>query len=369
MRKLIVGMSLTLSVQGFVETWADSTTECYLPLPTLQIDAFDNLKNEFGFQMPTEFDRFFSPNQSTIISSKYAIGADEIHHHQISGAVKAIGNVRVLSEDYQLDGDSVNLILDQEELTATNLHYRLFESDSDDASVRYSTGRGSAKLFVLQQGVFRLESADFTNCPDGNDDIVISASELTVDTENRQGIAKKSTVRFRGKPILVLPYVRFPVGKDRLTGFLYPKIGVSNRLGTSIEVPYYFNLAPHRDTTLTTAYYSKRGFQIQDEFRYLSVNSDWTFLGEYMPRDKGHINNDRRYGAQLTGKWYNGTDLFANVNASWVSDEDYLDDYAGVFSKQDPDYLKQKVELSYANDGLVVSTGTVRFLTSQPSEN
>ncbi len=366
--RLFFGMGVAVFALGAVDVQAEDGVLCYQPLPALQFDLPDSEEDEFGLRAPPAIDQAFRPGQSTVTSSGHIIGADEFYFDQSSGVIEAQGNVRVVSEDYQLDGESARLNSEQEDLTATNLNFKLFEIDSENSSIRYNRGRGSAELFAIQQGIVRLDSTDFTLCPEGNDDIAIRASDLTINPENRQGVARNATVRLRGRPILYVPYVRFPVGSDRLSGFLFPTVGASNSLGTHIEVPYYFNLAPNRDSTLTTAYYSKRGLQLQNEYRYLGAHSDWIFLGEYMDRDDRYVNKERRYGAEVKGKLHNGGSLYASMDAGWVSDDTYFGDYSGVFSRQDKDYLLQNVSLSYANHGLVLSAGINKFVHSQPLE-
>ena len=195
---------------------------------------------------------------------------------------------------------------------------------------------------------------------------LMSSSEVTLDPHSRQGVARNPKIRFRNTPILQLPYLRFPIGSDRLSGFLYPKFDASEKRGTSIEVPYYFNLAPNRDATLTTTYHSKRGAQLYTEYRYLGQYSDLMLLGEYMPRDERYINRDRRYAGELTGKLHDGGSLYSSFDIGWVSDDKYLYDYEGDFSVRDPDFLEQNVSVSYANYGMVVSVGVNKFLNSQP---
>ena len=153
---------------------------------------------------------------------------------------------------------------------------------------------------------------------------------------------------------------------------MYPKFDVSEKRGTSIEVPYYFNLAPNRDATLTTTYHSKRGAQLYTEYRYLGQYSDLMLLGEYMPRDERYINRDSRYAGEITGKLHDGGSLYSSFDIGWVSDDKYLYDYEGDFSVRDPDFLEQNVSVSYANYGMVVSVGVNKFLNAQPdfpSEN
>ena len=360
------GVSLALFALWGTVLQAQETEQCYLPLPALQFENISNGDDEFGLQTKPIFDHLISPGKPAFSTSQHVIGADNIFYDQVNNVIRGKGNSRILSEGLQIDADSVTYQINQDHFTASDLEFSLYEHDEDDPSIWYQRARGQAKHFETQQGILHLEDIDFTLCPDGNDDVTLLSSEVTLDPHSRQGVARNPKIRFKNNPILQLPYLRFPIGSDRLSGFLYPTFDASEKRGTSIEVPYYFNLAPNRDATLTTTYHSKRGAQFYTEYRYLGQYSDWMLLGEYMPRDERYINRDRRYAGELTGKLHDGGSLYSSFDIGWVSDDTYLDDYEGDFSVRDPDFLEQNVSLSYANYGMVVSAGVNKFLTSQP---
>ena len=364
--RLNFGVILALSALWGTVLQAQETEQCYLPLPALQFENISNGDDEFGLQTKPVFDHLISPGKPTFSTSQHVIGADNIFFDQVNNVITGEGNSRILSKGLQIDADSVTFQINQDHLTARDLEFSLYEHDEDDSSIWYMRARGQAKQIDVQQEVLHLEDINFTLCPEGNDDVTMSSSEVTLDPHSRQGVARNPKIRFKNRPILQLPYLRFPIGSDRLSGFLYPKFDLSEKRGTSIEVPYYFNLAPNRDATLTTTYHSKRGAQLYTEYRYLGQYSDWMLLGEYMPRDERYINRDRRYAGEITGKLHDGGSLYSSFDIGWVSDDKYLYDYEGDFSVRDPDYLEQNVNLSYANYGIVVSAGVNKFVNSQP---
>ncbi len=364
--RLYFGVSIALFALWGTVLQAQETEQCYLPSPALQFEKVSNGDNEFGLQTKPIFDHLISPGKPTFSTSQHVIGADKIFFDQENNVIRGEGNSRILSEGLQIDADSVTFQVDQDHFTARDLEFSLYEHDENDPSIWYMRARGQAKQFETQQEILRLEDIDFTLCPEGNDDVMMSSSEVTLDPHSRQGIARNPKIRFKNIPIMQLPYLRFPIGSDRLSGFLYPKFGSSEKRGTSIEVPYYFNLAPNQDATLTATYHSKRGAQLYTEYRYLGQYSDLMLLGEYMPRDERYINRDQRYAGEITGKLHDGGSLYSSFDIGWVSDDKYLYDYEGDFSVRDPDFLEQNVSLSYANHGMLVSAGVHKFLNSQP---
>jgi LPS-assembly protein len=70
-------------------------------------------------------------------------------------------------------------------------------------------------------------------------------------------------------PILAVPGMSFPLSDDRKSGWLPPSVDIDNRSGVELAVPYYWNIAPNRDATLTPRVMTRRGFGVDSEFRYL----------------------------------------------------------------------------------------------------
>ena len=70
-------------------------------------------------------------------------------------------------------------------------------------------------------------------------------------------------------PIFYLPYFQHPdPSVKRQSGFLMPSHSNSSTLGYSVEVPYYFALAPNADFTLHPRYFSDHGVLWQGEWRH-----------------------------------------------------------------------------------------------------
>ena len=342
---------------GMGDLQAQQSKQCYVPLPSLQLEEGED--KEFGI-----VDELISSGKSVFQFSEYVIGANQITFRDEQNVTEVTGNIVLISEDQQIYAESAVLAADDEQTTILDARFELFVKDKNDPSVRYQRGRGSAEGIKLKNNSLHLESAEFTLCPEGYSDVEFVTSELTVDSDSKQAVARNVVVRYKGTPVLYTPYLRLPIGNERLSGFLFPKIRSSTKHGTGITVPYYFNLAPNRDATLTPTYFSKRGLHLQGEYRYLGANSDVTVVGEYMPRDKRHTDREKRYGAEMVGKWHDGDTLYSSFDISWISDASFLDDYSGKFSNQDKDFLQQSLSFSYANHGLVVSTGVDKFVTS-----
>jgi LPS-assembly protein len=155
--------------------------------------------------------------------------------------------------------------------------------------------RGSAdRIQVTRDNQLKLDNVRYTTCPVGEEDWVLRASDI--DIRQRAGIGFGRGVRldFKGVPILYTPFLSFPVGNQRKSGFLFPTLGTSTRSGTSLGVPWYWNIAPNYDATFAPTYFSKRGSKLDTEFRYLNDFGRGTLETEYLPDDAEFGDSRRR---------------------------------------------------------------------------
>jgi LPS-assembly protein len=74
---------------------------------------------------------------------------------------------------------------------------------------------------------------------------------------------------------------------------LPPTIGLDNKSGLEVTLPYYWNIAPNRDATLYPTLMSRRGIDLGAEFRYLEPTYNGVLRGNYLPSDPLRNNRDR----------------------------------------------------------------------------
>ncbi len=118
---------------------------------------------------------------------------------------------------------------------------------------------------------------------------------------------------------------------DRRSGFLPPIVGVTTRNGAEIAQPYYFDIAPNRDATVTTHVMSKRGIAVDTEFRYLEKDYKGQTRLNLMPSDT--LSDQARWGlsSQHSGIIDTGIErigsLGLGLNLNRVSDDNYWRDF------------------------------------------
>jgi len=85
--------------------------------------------------------------------------------------------------------------------------------------------------------------------------------------------------------MFAFPYASFPLESRRRSGFLAPYYSQTNTRGLEIGVPYYWNIAPEQDLTVTPVYMARRGYQVKNLYRYLSPSYTGEARFEYLPND------------------------------------------------------------------------------------
>lgn len=153
----------------------------------------------------------------------------------------------------------------------------------------------------------------------------IKASEFEFDQEQQEGTAYNGILFFQGVPILASPYLSFPTSNERRSGFLAPTFTQSSRTGFELATPYYFNIAPNRDLTITPRFMTKRGVMGIADFRYLEPTYSGLFHIEYLPKDR--VTGDARYTFTWQHSQSLGYGVNAYVNFTKVSDDTYPDDF------------------------------------------
>lgn len=209
--------------------------------------------------------------------------------------------------------------------------------------------QGSAdRIRVRSDGKVKLDDISYTTCMDDDPDWEFSARKMDLDTRESQGNARGVKLDFLGVPIAYLPYISFPLDDRRKSGLLFPEFRNSDSSGTEVRVPFYWNIAPNYDATITPRVMSKRGVQWMTEFRYLRPASDGQLEVEYLHGDNEDGGNRRltswKHDGRFRENWRVSTDI------SEVSDKQYFEDLGTSASATSQTHLLRNVELEYLAD-------------------
>jgi LPS-assembly protein len=214
--------------------------------------------------------------------------------------------------------------------------------------VNFARGDATKMVFTGPEKE-KLYNARYTTCEAGVDDWFLKASELELDHHTETGTAHHASVEFKGVPILYTPWIDFPFNQQRKSGLLAPSFGTTTKSGFEFAAPYYWNIAPDMDATITPRYMSKRGMQLGGEFRYLNPNYFGEDNLEYLPNDS-QAERDRYY-AKIEHTHFFGNGWGGNLHIERVSDDQYFSDMSTNITSTSRVNLPQRGQLTY-NDSI-----------------
>jgi len=265
--------------------------------------------------------------------------ADRLEYDQAENTLTASGNVRLNRLGDVITGDQAFYRLDNDSGYIDHPTYRL----------RAFGARGTANRVLLKdRDRMRAERATFTNCAVGNDDWFLRANRLDIDRLEDTGTARNATLRFKGVPVLYSPWMDFPLSSQRKTGFLPPLIGSTAQSGFEFSTPFYWNIAPNRDFTITPRVLARRGLMVSNEFRYLEPTYRGEARFEFLPSDR--IKGEDRYGYNFVHQQRLGSRLSIYANLQGVSDDTYFIDLSPRIQATSQTVLPRELTAYYNGD-------------------
>lgn len=172
----------------------------------------------------------------------------------------------------------------------------------------------------------------------------LSTRRVRLDFETNEGVAEGAVLRFYGVPILAAPVLSFPMTDARKSGWLPPSISLDSKSGFQVSAPYYWNIAPNRDATLTPTLSAKRGPGLNSEYRYLEPAFKGQLNLDLIPRDQ--LAGRNRYGLQIQHDANLLQDTRLTVKVLRVSDDDYWKDFTRSTSNLTPRLLMSDLQAS-----------------------
>ncbi|MEO8743029.1 MAG: LPS assembly protein LptD, partial [Lysobacteraceae bacterium] len=242
--------------------------------------------------------------------------ADRMAYEHDTDTWQAVGSVKYQDSSVRLTADRAQGDNNKNISTLDTIQYQL-------RNVRGNGKAAHAKVVGDQE---TYTDTTYSTCDPDDRRWEIRGQQIDIDRATGIGTAHHATVRIGDVPVLYLPYFTFPLDNQRKSGFLAPSFGQSSNGGFLLTVPYYLNLAPNYDATLTPRFYGNRGLMIGGEFRYLTKNSHGSIDGNWLPNDslRGYDRGSLfiKDTTSLSPNWYAATDL------SYVSDNHFFEDFS-----------------------------------------
>jgi len=278
------------------------------------------------------------------------LSADQVIHDSNAQRLELDGNVHADTADMSLNAESGWFNLDDNSGQLIGSEFFLPNSHLS----------GKAPLFSFTEGDKTvLLNTQFSSCPPNKPDWYLDTSWLELNQKTATGTAKHAVLWVEDIPVFYIPWIQFPLGEERRSGFLMPFMGTSNKNGFEVGTPWYWNIAPNQDAIITPSNLSFRGQMLTTNYRYLTASSQGTLDAEYLQKDD-KLDGLERYLISFK----NSTQLSNSINLSLLannaSDTDYLDDFGSNIAISNTTHLERNARLSYQyeiwNAGLMAQT-------------
>lgn len=277
-----------------------------------------------------------------LIKDNEAVRGDEITYDERNELIDVQGHAHLWGPSLLWIGDRGLLNLDDNVSRLERGNYWLLDSPA----------RGQAELIRHndRQSISRLFKVDYTTCPEGEEVWKFTASKIKLDHLAERGSATNAILKVYNVPIFYIPYINFPLSDARKSGFLPPTIGTSSRSGLDIRQPYYINIAPNHDATVTPRVLDSRGVMLGGEYRYKYADIDGSLNFDYLPSDKLANGSDRSSVSFKHQQYYAEHRGVFNALLQNVSDAHYFEDFGYNLAVTSQIYLDRRIETTYANN-------------------
>lgn len=363
------------------QSLADLAEQCMLGVPTYNRPLVTGDPNQLPINIQADKTEARYPDSArfsgnvNIEQGNSVLNAEQVDLHQIGADTQPVPT-RTVTATGNVHYDDNQIILKGPKAWS-NLNTKDTDVYEGDYQMVGRQGRGAADKMKMRDNsrYTILENGTFTSCLPGDNSWSVVGSEVIQDREEQ--VAEIWNARFKvgGVPVFYSPYLQLPIGDKRRSGFLIPNAKYGSSNGFELLTPYYWNIAPNFDATITPHLQTKRGMQLQNEFRYLTAPGAGTIQFDWLPSDDEYAKNapnDDNDNRWLFHWGHNGVlDQVWRFDADYtkVSDNRYLSDLDSLYGSSTDGYLTQKLSAGYANQNWDTTLSVKQFQLLSDASN
>jgi LPS-assembly protein len=294
---------------------------------------------------------------------RMVVDADEIVYDNKGNKVSAVGNVQIFHQGRTIEADRVVYDRNTKRVQAEG-NARITEAngtvvtgdrfDLDDGfkngfidslrventdKTRFTAPRAErieGQAMVFDRGIY-------TACEPCKDDPTrpplwqVRSARIIHDAGEKMVYYEGSQIEFWGVPLAYIPYFSAPDATvKRKSGFLTPHYIATGSLGYGVSTPYFWNLAPNYDLTLTPTFLSRQGFLGQVEWRHRLINGSYNIRAAgisqaepsaFLDAPFGARNKDFRGSLETTGKFHINEKWSYGWDIAMATDRWFLQNY------------------------------------------
>lgn len=229
-------------------------------------------------------------------------------------------------------------------------------------------GRGKAdELLFTGPDKYRINRGNYSTCVGDSPAWHIEMGQLDIDEASSVGVARNARIYLGPLPVAWLPEFSFPLKNERKSGFLSATYGTSGNRGFDLQIPYYLNLAPNYDATITPRIMTKRGVLFNGQARYIFDTPFGTGVGQWdgeiLPRDR--LADSTRDATNIRHTQIFTPNLTLSLNYNHVSDPRYFVDLSDFVAITSITTLPRDATLTYRKYDWTFIAKAQRFQTLQ----
>jgi LPS-assembly protein len=311
-------------------------------------------------------------------------------------------HVQITQPDLFVIADQGSVNTFNNTMTLNNLYYRMGAATHQTTVTNPATGKTEYHIYNLsarghadvahqiKPHVFTFKHATYSMCPPTSNAWKLTGSDVKLDYNTGWGTADNALLYIQKVPIFYFPYYSFPINKTRKTGFLTPGFDDQSSNGFTTIVPYYWNMAPNYDMTITPNIMTKRGILDDNTFRYMTNDTQGLLQANFISDDRvfkqlksdlnaqyagqsaysqqlSELNSDSNTRTDIT--WQQQTQFnphwSSGINYSHDNDDYYQSDFGTNMTGANTQLL-QMANLNYASDYWNWNGAFQRYQTLHP---
>jgi LPS-assembly protein len=186
---------------------------------------------------------------------------------------------------------------------------------------------------------YELDQGSLTTCDASTPAWKFGASKIDT-TVDEYATSKNVIFYVKDVPVFYFPYMIFPVGRERQSGFLFPHTGWSAKKGGELDLLYYWAISPSQEATIDLDSQTKRGVGTGLDYRYLRTHDSAGDFGGYLIYDL--LAERWRGSVSQTHKEIFSPDMNLRMAVNLTTDRDFFRDYGvenGEYNRRSGDTL------------------------------
>jgi LPS-assembly protein len=197
--------------------------------------------------------------------SGYRMVSQRVEYNQSTGRVLARGNIELIEPGgNRIYADELDVTDDFGQGFINALRV---ETTDNTRIIGESAERLSEDVMVLNNGVYTA-CLPCAERPEKAPLWQVKAERVIQDGKTHTVRLEKARFELFGKSIAYLPFITVPDNTvKRKSGFLFPRMSITDNLGFGVGVPYFYVMSDTSDFTVTPTYYSSQGLLLEGEVR------------------------------------------------------------------------------------------------------